>query len=70
MNLRELQQKVTDAIESAIEYGDEPANITVSIQVDHRDGKSEWSSDVELHYDNDCQVSGCVLVGDAGEVQP
>lgn len=65
MNLLELQKKVNDAIESAIEYGDDPADITVSIQIELSES-TEWSSDVESHYDNNCQASGFVLVGDIG----
>jgi len=64
MNLSELKTEVDRAIESAIEYGEAPEEVTVSIQVDVN-RESPWSDDVELIYDNDCQASGCVLVGDA-----
>lgn len=64
MNLRELKEKVDAAIDAAIEWEDNPEEITVSIQVDiNRD--SVYSDDVELHYDGDGCASGCVLVGDA-----
>ena len=64
MNLRELKEKVDATIESAVEIGDTPENIMVSIQID-RDHGSFWSSDIELHYDDDACVSGCVIAGDA-----
>ena len=66
MNLSELKTAVDRAIESAIEYGSAPDDITVSIQVDINKS-SAWSNDVELVYDNDCQASGCVIVGDAND---
>lgn len=64
MNLIELRDAANRAIESAKEYGDDPTEITVSIQVDIN-RESVWSNDVELHYDNDCQASGCVIAGEA-----
>ena len=62
MNLTELKTAVDKAVEMASEYGEDPSDITVSIQVDIN-RNSVYSSDVELHYDNDCCASGCVLVG-------
>lgn len=64
MNLKELKEKVDNAIESAIEYGSSPEDVLVSIQIDKR-SDSIWSQDLELHYDNDANASGCVIVGDA-----
>ena len=63
MNLLELKTAVDRAVESATEDGNDLNDIIVSIQVDIN-GESVYSSDVELHYDNDCQASGCVIVGD------
>lgn len=63
MNLLELKEKTDRAIESAKEYGDDPGEIIVSIQIDIN-RESVYSNDVELHYDNDCQASGCVIVGE------
>ncbi len=62
MNLFELKQAVDRAIESAVESGNKPSNIVVSIQVDVNK-ESVWSNEVKLHYDNDGQASGCVIVG-------
>ena len=62
MKLSELKIAVEAAIESAIEYGDSPNDIIVSIQIDIN-GESVWSNDVKLVYDCDCQASGCVIVG-------
>ena len=59
MNLFELKRYVDRAIESAEEYGEDPREIQVSIQIDD----SLWTNDIELTYDNDCQASGCVLHG-------
>jgi len=64
MNLLELKEKVDQAIDDAINhYKDDPKTIQVSIQIDDMSGESVCSSDLELYYDNDCQASGCVLVG-------
>ena len=63
MNLRELKEKAVNAYEAAIEDGDDPEEITVSIQVDIN-RESVYSDDVELHYDGDGCASGCVIVGD------
>ena len=66
MNLQELKEKVDAAMKLATDYGDDPKEITVSIQVES--GKAvTWSNDVNLHYDGDCNASGCVIVGDALE---
>ena len=61
MNLMELKSYIDRAIESAKEYGEDPIEIMVSIQIDDTERGSLWSDDVELTYDNDCQASGCVL---------
>ena len=63
MNLSELDTKVQAAIEHAKECGESPDEIRVSLQIDDSDGPGGvWSSeDVELHYDNNGQASGCVL---------
>ena len=63
MNLDELQEKVNNAISDAIDFMIDPADVDVSIQIDDMAGKSVFATDLELHYDNDCQASGCVLVG-------
>ena len=64
MNLLELKEAVDRSIEAAIEYGEKPEEVMVSIQVDINK-ESVYSDDVELHYDGDGQASGCVIVGEA-----
>jgi len=66
MNLQELKEKVDAAIKLATEYGDDPKEIIVSIQVESGQAIT-WSNDVKLHYDGDGDASGCVIVGDAPE---
>lgn len=62
MNLQELKEYVDVAIERAIENGESPAEIVVTLQIDGPEDESVWSSDeVELHYDGNLQASGCVL---------
>ena len=63
MNLLELKSFVNRAIVNAKENRNDPAEITVSIQVDDTESESLWSDDIELTYDNDGQASGCVLHG-------
>ncbi len=62
MNLKELKEAVDSAIERAEEYGESPAEIAVTLQIDGPENESVWSAeDVELHYDGNLQASGCVL---------
>lgn len=64
MTLSELEEAVDGAIEHAKDCLGGPANeIIVSVQIDTEDGESIWTSEVELHYDNDTNASGCVLLG-------
>jgi len=63
MNLKNLQLEVNKAIDFAIECGVEPSYVDVSIQIDDMADKSVFSNDLEVHYDNDCQASGFVIVG-------
>lgn len=64
MNLAELKVRVEEAIDSAIEYGDKPEEIEVSIQIEDIDGGASWSTNVELYYDCDGEYSGCVIIGE------
>lgn len=66
MNLSKLKEMVDAAIENAKEFGESPEDIIVSLQInDYANDQTVWSSkEVELLYDNDCQVSGCVLVAE------
>lgn len=63
MNLLELKSFVDAAIVNAKEFGEDPEEITVSIQVDDTASEALWSDDIELTYDNNGQASGCVLHG-------
>jgi hypothetical protein len=63
MNLLELKDYVDGAIEGAKEFGQDPSEILVSIQIDDAESESLWSDDIELTYDGDGQASGCVLHG-------
>ena len=63
MNLLELKDYVEKAIKNAMEFGEYPENILVSIQINDETTDDFWSDDIELVYDNDCQASGCVLHG-------
>lgn len=65
MTLNELKKKVDRTIEYAIECGETAEEINVSLQIDGPERESICATeDVELHYDNNCQASGCVLVGE------
>ena len=61
MNLLELKEKVDNAIEYANECQEKPSDIVVSLQIDGPGTETVYSSDVDLHYDNNLQASGCVL---------
>lgn len=69
MNLIELKQAVDNAVESAKEYGADPIDILVSLQIEGPGVcrvRSDYicsDKDLELHYDNDGIASGCVLLG-------
>ena len=63
MNLLELKKAVDSKIEYAKECLVDPKDINVSIQLDIQNGDSIWSDEVEVLYDNDGNVSGCVLFG-------
>ena len=66
MNLLELQGEVNRIITKAVEYEVAPHTIAVSIQIEHSE-ETCWSTDLELHYDNDGEVSGVVIVGENGQ---
>lgn len=63
MNLTELYNAVNEAIQNVHEFGDNPDEVIVSIQVETDTG-SVWSNDVDLHYDCDTEYSGCVIIGE------
>ena len=66
MNLLELQGEVNRIISKAVEDKVAPHTIAVSIQIEYSE-ECRWSTDLELHYDNDGQVSGVVIVGENGQ---
>lgn len=62
MDLLELQTQVNQAVERVKEDERDPKDIKVSLQIDGPGTLSVFSGDnVEVHYDNDLQASGCVL---------
>ena len=63
MTLATLLAHVTNAIEYAEECDADPEEIPVTLQIDGPGALTVWSGeDVTLHYDNDGQASGCVMV--------
>lgn len=75
MTLKELNEWTQSAMERAKDYEQNPDEVIVSLQIDDisdpHHGSVCTSDDVELHYDGDCQASGCVLTGwrDSKETQ-
>ena len=67
MTLLELYKEIKKTIESVKEDGRSPENIQISIQIDNMIGTSIWSTEINVMYDNDCQVSGCVIFGEKEE---
>ena len=63
MSLQKLAEFANRAVENAKEYGANPDEVPVSIQIDCTESESLWADDVELTYDGDGQASGCVLHG-------
>ena len=65
MNLRELQTEVENAIRATYEHGENPEDVIVTLQVDDPEdphhGYACGTEEVTLHYDGNCQASGCVL---------
>ena len=73
MNLIDLKAAVENTIQKVKEDGRKPEDIRISIQIDCLSGCGECKSaytdsELELSYDNDCQVSGCVLWGNAESI--
>lgn len=64
MNLSQLKHAVDVAVQRADEFGVFPGEIPVSLQIDCGGKESIYTDEqIELHYDNNCQASGCVLLG-------
>ena len=64
MNLFELKTAVFRAVECAADHGEQPEDIVVSLQIDDPDDLDDGyvcANDVTLHYDGNCNASGCVL---------
>lgn len=62
MTLSELNEKVEKAIELAKDSGENPDEITVSLQLDNFEGEVIWSAEnLHLFYDNNINASGCVI---------
>ena len=64
MNLLDLEYAVKAVKDSVIEDGNNPKDIDVSLQIElKKNNLTVWTSDIDLHYDNYCNVSGCVILG-------
>jgi hypothetical protein len=67
MTLLELKKSVDRACEMAKDRNEKLDDIIVSLQIDDADDPFSESivvyNDIELYYDGNCQVSGCVLQG-------
>ena len=62
MNLKTLKGAVDGAIEMAKFAGVDPETVDIHLQIDTDRGDAMWSKeDVELHYDNDANSSGCTI---------
>jgi len=64
MTLLELKDKVDRAVEYAQECEESLTEIPVSVQISDLKGRTIWTTEVEIHYDNNLNASGCVLTGD------
>ena len=63
MNLIDFKKELDRIIEYAKECDEDLKDINVSIQIDDYKGHTKFSDDLELHYDNNCQTSGFVILG-------
>ncbi len=62
MKLSELKTRVDAAIELATQEGADPAQITITLQLDQQVDGSIWSAEnVELFYDGGTECTGCLL---------
>jgi hypothetical protein len=61
MKLSKLKQAVDRAIECALECERDPDEIQVSLQIGHPEGEIWGMDNLEVHWDDDCMASGCVL---------
>ena len=61
MTLKELKEAVDLACEMADDYKEKLEDIQVSIQLDFPNSYLVVDSGIELHYDGNCNASGCVL---------
>lgn len=62
MNLYDLKEQVANAVDFAMECAVSLEDIDVYIQFE-LGPHVLFTPEVELHYDNNAQASGCVLVG-------
>ena len=64
MTLSELKQVVDKAFWDALDSGEKPSDVVVSLQIEGPDTTTVFThNEIELHYDNNTNASGCVLVG-------
>lgn len=64
MNLAEFKKEVDRLVKYANECEEPLEDIEVSMQLEDPDGEIIFTNKVELHYDNNCQASGFVILGD------
>ena len=70
MNLLELKTAVNNAVIYAEECNENLESIPVFLQIDGPETASIFSSvNVELHYDNNLNSSGCVLTAEAVNIK-
>jgi hypothetical protein len=62
MTLSELKTNVDDAVQIALEMGEDPAKVPITLQLDQQVDGSIWSAEqVELFYDGGAQCTGCLI---------
>ena len=64
MNLLKFKNKIDEICEAVVEDGRTTDDIEMAIQIDGPGTRSIYATDIEIHYDNDCQASGCVVLGE------
>jgi hypothetical protein len=67
MNLIELKDAIDNIVEGVREGTyEKPEEVSVSVQIDGPGTRSIWATDLEIHYDEDGNASGCVILGEYG----
>jgi hypothetical protein len=63
MNVSELKESVDKLVDHMIEIGINPDEVSVSVQINTSVDSARAADSISLEYDNDGDVSGCVLLG-------